>query len=498
MNLSRTLLMPWMAVPRSTRWITAVVVALSFTGYCLLLGFSHAPHVWPAAGMTLGVATVFCWSFFLPNTLLLALDARHLRMPAVRAEVVRSLLLYALLTIGGPMLLLWPGGHLLTVGALLVIAAGIGTLYALMPAYLGMILLMLPALHNATRQWLPMPALPKPGSPGFTYGALSGAALVLLLVVLRWWQLLRAGQVSTRGFAAPSVFNFRRKVGLAQSDPLTNIDALRARRTWLTVSPDLRRAGPQAPVLSLRVVFGGTYLPETWRSHLRRFVPALFFIALPVLYFWAIAAHAGATERHALGSLFGDGGFAPMLWVFAMVSLFIAEMASNVLDLRWRGVHAELPLLALMPGLGHGRVVQRALLRAAMLTPAFAQLLWLAVCVMVAALLRRGWQVDVVMLGVMLVSLGVLTASVLGILGGSPLCGWPRGGLLLWVLALITFTVLSLTPGPQWHLLRPDYLAIGWLALVLWLPWRGYRGWRGLQQRPHPFLPNGFGEGGTT
>ena len=434
----------------------------------------------------------------MPNTLLLVLDARHLRMPAVRAEVVRSLLLYALLTIGGPLLLLWPGGHLLTVGALLVIAAGIGALYALLPGYMGMTLCMLPALHNATRQWLPLPTLPKPGDPGFVHLASAGAALALLLVVLRWWQLLRTSDVITRGFTAPSVFNFRRKVGLAQSDPLTNIDALRARRTWLTVSPDLRRAGPQAPLPSLRVLFGGAYLPETWRSLLRRFVPALFFIAIPVLYFWAIATNAGATERHALGSLLGDGGFAPLLWVFAMVSLFIAEMAFNVLDLRWRGVHAELPLLALMPGLGHGRVVQRALLRAAMLTPAFAQLLWLAVFAMVAALLRRGWQVDVVMLGVMLVSLGMLAASVLGILGGSPLCGWPRGVLNLLVLALITFTVLSFTAGPQWHLLRPDYLAIGWLALVVWLPWRGYRGWRALQQRPHPFLPNGFGEGGRT
>ena len=490
MNLARTLLMPWMAVSRSMRWITAVVIALSFTGYCLLLGFSHAPRVWPAAGMALGAATAFCWAFFMPHTLLLALDARHLRMPAVLAEVVRSLLLYALLTIGGPLLLLWPGCHLLTAGALLVIAAGIGTLYALLPAYMGMILLMLPALHNATRQWLPLPALPRPGDPGFVYWALAGAVLALLLVVLRWWQLLRTGNVTTRGYAAPSVLNLRRSIGRAPRDPQTSTDLLRMRPAWLRVVPDLRRAGPQAPVLLLRVVFGGTYLPETWRSHLRRFVPALFFIALPVLYFWAIAAHAGATERHALGSLFGDAGFALMLWVFAMVSLLIAEMASNGLDLRWRGVHAELPLLALMPGLGHGRVVQRALLRAAMLTPAFAQLLWLAVCVMVAALLRRGWQVDVVMLGVMLVSLGVLAASVLGILGGSPLCGWPKGVLLLLVLALITFTALSFTAEPQWHLLRPDYLAIGWLALVLWLLWRGYRGWRCLQQRPHPFLPN--------
>ena len=490
MNLGRTLLMPWMAVPKSMRWITAVVVALSFTGYCLLLGFSHAPHAWAAAGMALGMATVFCWAFFMPNTLLLALDARHLCMPAVRAEVMRSLLLYALLTIGGPMLLLWPGGQLLTVGALLVIGAGIGTLYALMPVYLGVIMFMLPALHNATRQWLAMPALPKPGDPDFVCWALAGAALVLLPVLLRWWQLLRAGHVATRGYSAPSLFNFRRKAGLAQSDPLTNTDTLRARPAWLRVTPDLRQAGPQAPALSLRLVFGGTYLPETWRSRVRRGFPSLLFVAIPVLYFWVIATNAGATGRHEVGGLFGDSDFAPVMWVFASVSLFTAEMASNVLDLRWSRTHAELPLLALLPGLGHGRDVRRALLRAAMLAPARTQLFWLVVFAIVAALLHQGWQIDAAMLGMMLFSLGVLAASVLGILGGSPLCGWPRGFLLLLALALITFTVLSFTAAPQWQLLRFAYLAIGWIVLVLWVLWLGYRGWRGLQQRPHPFLPN--------
>ena len=303
MNLGRTLLMPWMAVPRSTRWITAVVFVLGFVGYGLLLGFSHIPRAWPAAGMALGMATVFCWAIFMPNTLLLALDARHLCLPAVRTEVVRSLLLYALLTIGGPVLLLWPGGNPLTVAALLVIGAGIGTLYALMPAYLGMILLLLPALHNATRRWLPMPALPRPGSPGCTYGGLSGAALVLLLVVLRWWQLLRAGQVSTRGFAAPSVFNFRRSVGLARRDTLTSTDALRARPAWVIVTPDLRQAGPQAAALSLRLAFGGMYLPETARSRLRRVVPSLLFAAIPALYFWVIAANADAGGATRAGRL---------------------------------------------------------------------------------------------------------------------------------------------------------------------------------------------------
>ena len=491
MNLGRTLLMPWMAVPRSTRWITAIVVVLSFVGYGLLLGFSHAPHRWDGAGIALGIATVFCWGFFMPNTLLLALDARHLCMPAVRTEVVRSLLLYALLTIGGPVLLLWPGGHLLTVAALLVIGAGIGTLYALMPVYLGTILLLLmPALHNATRQWLPMPALPKPADPDFANWALSGAALVVLLVVLRWWQLLRAGVVTTRGFAALTVFNLRRSVSLAQRDTLTSTDALRARPAWLMVTPDLRQAGPQAPALSLRLAFGGMYLPETARSRLRRVVPPLLFVAILMLYFWVIAANADAGGRHVLGGLFGDMGFALVMWFFAIVSLFTAEMASNVLGLRWSKTNAELPLLALLPGLGHGRDVRRALLRAAVLAPARAQLVGLTMFVIVAALLHKGWQVDAAMLGMMLVLLGMLAASVLAVLGGSPLCSWPRGLLLLLTLALITVTVLSFTTGPQWQPLRLAHLGIGWAALVLWLLWLGRRGWRGLQQRPHPFLPN--------
>jgi hypothetical protein len=489
MNLSRTLLMPWMAVPRSTRWITVAVYALSLAGYGLLLGFLHSPHVWFAAGVALGVATVFCWAYFMPYTLLLALNARHLCMPAVRAEVVRSLLLYALLTVGGPWLLLWPGGHPLIVVALLLIGAGIGMLYALLPTYLVIILCMLPALHVAIRRWLPMPAMPKPGDADFMPLVLTGAALVLLLVVLRWWQLLRAVHVATRGYMAASVFNIRRRAGLGLSDPLTNADTLRARPAWSRLTPDLRQAGPQAPVLALQVAFGGMYLPQTWRSRLRRGIPSLLLVVVALLYLWAVTGNAGASERHVSGGLFGDSGFA-LAMCFFVVSLFSAEMASNVLDLRWRGTHAELPLLALMPGLGRSRDVKRTLLHAAMLAPARTQLMWLMAFGIVAALLHKNWPIDAAMLGMVVLSLGVLAVSVLGTLGGSPLCGWPRSLLLLLVLALITFTVLSLTAGPQWQLLQLTHLAIGWAALVLWLLWLGYRGWRGLQRRPHAFLPN--------
>ena len=171
------------------------------------------------------------------------------------------------------------------------------------------------------------------------------------------------------------------------------------------------------------------------------------------------------------------------------MSLFTAEMASNVLDLRWSKTNAELPLLALLPGLGHGRDVRRALLRAAVLAPARGQLVGLTLFVIVAALLHQGWQVDAAMLGMTLIALGMLAASALAVLGGSPICGWPKG-LLLLLLALITLTVLSFTTGPQWQPLRLAHLGIGWAALALWLIWLGRRGWRGLQQRPHPFLPN--------
>ncbi len=178
------------------------------------------------------------------------------------------------------------------------------------------------------------------------------------------------------------------------------------------------------------------------------------------------------------------------MWFFAMMSLITAQIASQLLDLRWSRTNAELPLLALLPGLGHGRGARRALLRAAMLVPARDQLVWLTLFVIVAALLHQGWQVDAAMLGMTLVALGMLAASALAVLGGSPLCGWPRGFLMLLALALITLTALSFTAGPQWQPLRLAHLGIGWAALLLWLLWLGRRGWRGLQQRPHPFLPN--------
>jgi hypothetical protein len=88
---------------------------------------------------------------------------------------------------------------------------------------------------------------------------------------------------------------------------------------------------------------------------------------------------------------------------------------------------------------------------------------------------------------------GYLVAMALCIFGGRPLPGSGRALLLIGMLVLLSVSAWWLQHDWDGRVLPSlaDALAAIWSALVLFLFWLGYRGWRGLQQRPHPFLPNG-------
>lgn len=495
MSIDRILLAPWIATPRSTRWLVAIVLALLVVADVLALIYGHAAHPWILSAILLGIGDGLCWTVLMPNGLLLVLDARRLGLPGIRHDVVWSLPLYAVLSIGVPMLLQLPHGHVLGFGIVQVLVATIGALYMLLPAYLGLAFCLLPVLAGPVTRML---VLPGPTDPRFAPWGAGAALLLVLAVAWRLRQLLVGGVVPTRGMRAPNMINLRRSLSMSRSDPRTNASALRARPDWLFARrPDLRCVGPRASIVSLRVALGGIYLPRTISSRFFDLILAALILAFYGLLFFGIT-HFDATAEQWVQYVFSRRGFLFAGWIYAVFCLVLVLLAVELLTLRWSRVNAELPMLGLLPGLGQTGDIKRTLLRTAIKRPASQLGLLCVVGLIVAAHLHVGPQVELAMPLIALACLGYLVASALSIFGGHPLSGFGKNLLVIGMFMLLSLTALL---PMLWHdraelsaVRTGDTLGAAWFALALFLLWLGHRGWRGLRQRPHPFLPNGWRE----
>lgn len=488
-NLGRVLLAPWIATPYSTRWFVAIGLVLFAAADALGRFMGAASHQWLLTAATLGIGNGFLWFALMSNCVLLALDARRLRLPVISRDIVLALFLYVLLGIGIPVLLQIPHGHAPALGIVLVLGAGAGAVYMLLPGWLSAALCFVPMLYSVASHALRVPAF---SDPRFMPWGAAVAAILVLIVVMRWHQLLRGG-ISGQGLCAPSAINFRRNLGRGQRDPITDADALRRRPQCLIARTDLKGVGVQAPGKSLRVALGGSYLPHTIVGRLYQLVATVLFGALMALLLLVVTAgdHVGVRLMHYLLS---PDGFVVSGWMFAMLSLLVVVTPVELLALRWSRPNAELPLLALLPGLNAVHDIKRVLLHAALRRPTA----WLGLLLLLgwigATVFGVGWPLVLAMLVVALGCLGYLYAMALSIFGGRPLHGLGNSLLMIGMFALLSLTMLL----PQlWHdwaaqsVARTDAaLAASWLVLLLFLYWLGSRGRRALQRRPHPFLPD--------
>jgi hypothetical protein len=179
------------------------------------------------------------------------------------------------------------------------------------------------------------------------------------------------------------------------------------------------------------------------------------------------------------------GWMLPMIIGIFAVALPNFEYAHPVHN-RWNGRRAELPLLALLPGLGANENLKRHVLlacltRAWLLAPAT----WLILYVCSAAL---GLDLQAVMVYgtfAVVAGAGFATATVLGALGGRPLSNSILSGLLV---ALLLLAGLSLTLGVAYlHSAAPVLLG-AWAVALGAVATLTMRGWQALRERPHPFL----------
>ncbi|MBN8922149.1 MAG: hypothetical protein BGP10_17270 [Rhodanobacter sp. 68-29] len=495
MRLSEVLLMPWRSTHRATRWFVSGLFVVCVLG-AIAAGWFGRDHLWwPLSTGIYCIGAAFVWAFWLPTGMLLAIDARKLRLPGMQRAIHAGMLLYGLLTIAVPTLVLGMLGAkapLVAVLAALAVAGGLG--FALLPRWCAMLMGFVPALNIGLRHLFQFPSLLDPR--WLVWGALAAAAL-LVVDVLRWRQLLRSDADNELGFGSAMVLQYRRQGAMGNWNGLQQLDSgqlIRQRPDWMQPRADLRRTGPQFTVRTLRVALGGWYLPKTLAGHLRAAAPVL----LPILLAIPVMALVFASNRQpglSSASLIGFG--AGLLWALLFGSLMLTAMTSVLLRQRWQRNNAELPLLALLPGLGDAPHVRRSLLRAALTSPVTAQLLVLGT-VLVAALIAAHYR-HMSGLSLLLVALpqlavaGAMVAQVLCTLGGRKLPTW--GEWLVYTPLLVLFFVSTFIPITtlgrhpwQYANLVQGWLSVAWVVMAVVLLWLGRRGWQALLRRPHPFL----------
>lgn len=483
----RVLMTPWVATPRSSRWLVLLVLVLLAVGAALGNVFGHPQRAWVLSAGMLAIGNAVFWLLLMPNGLLLALAARRLRLPGISRDVAWSLPLYAALWIGVPMLCQFPHGHMLGFAVMQVLVTTGAMLFVVMPGYLALTLYVVFLFsHRALSHVI---SIPTPFDPRFVPWGGTFAAVLVLILASRWRQLLR-GHYVERGLSAPTVIRLRRNPDSAQSDPLTDAGSMRTRPGWLLARPDLRGIGPQAPGRSLRMALGGVYLPQTIIGRLYQLIPVVLLLGTMAVIFF-VSTLGRLDVSRLLHYVYSRDGFRAVSWMFPVFGLMIVIMPVELLTLRWGRPNAELPLLALLPRLDGA---QRIMLCTVIGRPAIRLGLLLVVGLAGAAVLDVGWLVVLAMLVVALGCLGYLVAMALSILGGLSLHAFGRS--LLMVILFVFFTLTVLLPQLRGMLAASavaaarDALVAVWLALACWLLWVGHRGWRGLQQRPHPFLLN--------
>jgi len=494
MNTTTLMLTPWRARDRGWRWLAVVITGLAIGGAIAARLFMHKADGWLASASLLGVGMAMLWAFVFPSTLLLAVDARQLRLPGVARYAVVSLLVYALLSVllsAGLLGLL--GAPLGTVILLLVLCCLGGLLLQLLPRFVAPLLGFTPmALQTLPGRF----SLPGPTTSGFTSWAAPAVLLLLLAVILLGYRLLRDGQPYDRSWSKPLLLQFRHLTGRNGWTGLAGggMDTTRQLRDipdWLRAGADLRDTGPRRVARSLRVAMGPLFMPLTANGRLKQWS----FVLIPSLLFVLLMTLQKDHDPHAHAmSLWGRGSQFALIWFGAFGSAMLVALTLMTIQQRWKKINAELPLLALLPGLGNAAQAKRSLLRATLGPPMFVQLMLVLALMLVDI---TGAHLGVPGMSLLLLaqfgSAGFLLAGTLATIGGRPLSNWALGLLALFGYALICISIFL--PVTSIHDVRlgmtgSAMLAAAWASLIVALLWLGRRGWQGLQQRPHPFLPN--------
>ena len=484
---------PWRASPRWTRWYVGLILTAATVAAVAIGFFAHRASCPLLAGSALAFGEFFAGMFLLAPGVLLAVDGRQLRIPVLQRAAVAGMALPALVMIGVPTAALGlAGGPVVDIACVLAMAVSSGLLMGLMPRVLCAFIGLLPMMIRTIGMQL---HLPEPGEPGFVALALGSVVGTLVLSALCWWRQLRDPEPYRQGWWQPMVLQFRRAnrasgwAGLAAGLP-DSVQQIRRQPDWLRPMVDLRPAGPRRPRYSLRVALGGMFMPMTVAGRARQLAVAVLpgTLVMAMLLLQA-ARHRGGGISWALVTDWA-GMFA---WLGSFIGLLVTLLAVMQLHQHWQKHNAELPLLALLPGLGTPRQVRRELLAASLLPGLGIQSGVLILLLALALRIHLGWMAEAAVLLTQVASMGVLVAFTLSVVGGRPLRGWGAGVCCTVCIVLVSLSLsLSLMDrtAAASHAPWVAALAGAWALFLLVLGWIGRRGWHGLVQRRHPFLAN--------
>jgi hypothetical protein len=489
MNAVPMLMMPLRTTAPGMRWLLLGILGLLVLASVAFEVLSHQSDASLVAAVITGYGEFFVGMLLLAPFVLLAIDARQLRLPTIQRSIVFGLILYGALLVVVPSAILGSiDGNTASIVPILTLGLMIGLAIGLLPRYFSVALGMSPILFSLLKHRLSLP------QPAFL---VLWAVIALLGVICAWcwWRQMRVPDPYRQGFGKPMVLQVRHANRIGWSDwnigsgPLGSTRQIRSQPQWLQAVADLRNTGPTYPKRSLRVVLGGWLMPRTWPSALRRWAIVL---ATPATFAILLALTRGLPSTSVVADIVRSLTFGVWVWCGEYGAIGLSLVVVLIVQQRWRRANAELPLLALLPGLGRGAELIKHLM-----TATLGRLLCIQFVVFVSLLVIGsakhvdGLSLCILLLGQVAAAAFALTFA-LANFGGRPLPTWS-----LVLIAGICFTLIGLdnvclpffSNSPVVGTLPRVLLIAGWLVLLLALGWLSRRGWRGLQRRPHPFLP---------
>lgn len=481
---------PWYAASRGARWVALCLFAVLTAG-ALAIGVITTDPKGEFAALFVYSSGVGClWLTWLSTLLLLARDARRLRMPGVVRNMEAATCLYALALVIAPALIVAArGGNIVLAMQIPMLAIAACLAFLLLPRWLAIWLSFVPALyvgmHNAMHA-------PTPLDPRFQHWAWVALVLLVVVDVVRWRQLLVSEDDDDSGWRTAMLMQARRNV--------INCDWWSIDKNWAwrrsskrKTAVDFRGIGPTNPGRTLAVALGGWYIPRTWRGRL----DSLARVLVPLLLFIPLTWLMNIGHEDALRKVWRILGVNAGLWVGVFGTAMLALATLAALHRRWRS-RADMALLALLPGL-QGKRVANQLARTALTTPAVGfAVLWLCMLVPLG-LLPQGAAATI--MDATLATLFVVAVAALTLMTACKVwAGRSMGKLAQIVVAILLAAMLfgslmlamiAAQSVPGVWMQRAQWLTVlAWLALIAWATWQGIRAWQALRRRPHPFLAN--------
>ena len=485
-RLGVLLWMPWVASARYARLLAVLFVGSALIVACAMAitGEAHAHRV--IFILVLGFAVWSLWGSYLGANLMLVRSARDLCLPRMQRDADLSLLLFAVISLGLPTALCWVLGTTpLLAAAVFTAAAALGLAYLLLPLWIGLPLLMAAIFTIMTH-----------GLNESLWACWGTAAVLAGVDVFRWWQLCTATEVPRDGMRAAAVFYCYRQDAMANGGWFGFAQRFLPERVTLPLHAALKGVGPRHIVGSIRFALGGYGMPKPFASRLRDIGRLLAFVWVFVLFSLLAPLLASPTPS--------DSQLLIVHWVSPLLtfgSLLTCCVAVNVFAGRarslWRKPDAELPLLALLPGLGNGASGKRSVVTALLAPPViFLACTCAVLCIATLALHASAWAYVSLVLccaGALVLVVAVTLAS----LAGRPMHTVEYVLLYFALLVLSALLLVKAMPTDQYHGPHPGLIGVVpvWM-LVLWglyltvLAVLAMHGGRALRERPHAFQAN--------